>query len=49
MNVKQTPGQDAKTEIAISDRVYFAGGKQLGTGAIGGPSAQAGRIKDPRT
>jgi len=28
--------QDLKTEIAISDRVYFAGGKQFGTaGGIG--------------
>ena len=35
MNVKQALEQDPKTEIAISDRVYFAGGKQLGTAARG--------------
>ena len=31
MNVKQALEQDPKTEIAISDRVYFAGGRQFGT------------------
>jgi hypothetical protein len=35
MNVKQALEQDPKTEIAISDRVYFAGGKQFGTAAGG--------------
>ncbi len=35
MNVKQALEQDPKTEIAISDRVYFAGGKQFGTAARG--------------
>jgi len=35
MNVKQAVEQDPKTEIAISDRVYFAGGKQFGTASGG--------------
>ena len=37
MNVKQALEQDPKTEIAISDRVYFAGGKQFGTAGEIGP------------
>lgn len=41
MNVKQALEQDPKTEIAISDRVYFAGGKQFGT--AGGIGAGRGR------
>jgi hypothetical protein len=49
MNVKQALEQDPKTEIAISDRVYFAGGKQFGTaagfgaGRGGGGQARADR------
>lgn len=35
MNVSQALEEDPKTEIAISDRVYFAGGKQFGTGGAG--------------
>jgi hypothetical protein len=31
LNVRQALEEDPKTEIAISDRVYFAGGKQFGT------------------
>ena len=46
LTVKQALEQDPKTEIAISDRVYFAGGKQFGTsGGIGpgrGGSASRG-------
>jgi len=41
MNVKQALEQDPKTEIAISDRVYFAGGKQFGA-AGGGPGRGGG-------
>jgi hypothetical protein len=42
MNVKQVLEADPKTEIAISDRVYFAGGKQFGTagGGIGAGRAR---------
>jgi uncharacterized protein DUF3179 len=48
MNVKQALEQDPKTEIAISDRVYFAGGKQFGTGAPfgGGGQGRAGPNPD---
>ena len=35
LNVMQALEQDPKTEIAISDRVYFAGGKQFGTAGAG--------------
>lgn len=41
MNVSQAL-EDPKTEIAISDRIYFAGGKQFGT-AGGGFAAGRGR------
>jgi hypothetical protein len=41
MNVRQALERDPKTEIAISDRVYFAGGKQFGT--AGGGFGGAGR------
>jgi hypothetical protein len=37
MNVKEALEQDPKTEIAISDRVYFAGGRQFGTASGIGP------------
>jgi hypothetical protein len=45
MNVRQALEQDPKTEIAISDRVYFAGGKQFGTAAgfVAGPGGGQGR------
>ena len=44
MNVKQALEEDPKTEIAISDRVYFAGGKQFGTaGAVGRGGGGQGR------
>ena len=33
MNVNQALALDPKMDIAISDRVYFAGGRQLGTAA----------------
>ena len=46
MNVKQALEQDPKTEIAISDRVYFAGGKQFGT-AAGGLGPGRGRGQGP--
>jgi len=35
MNVRQALEEDPKTEIAISDRIYFAGGKQFGTASGG--------------
>jgi hypothetical protein len=43
MNVKQALEQDPKTEIAISDRVYFAGGKQFGTAGGIGPGRGRGQ------
>ena len=42
MDVKQALEQDPKTEIAISDRVYFAGGKQFGTAGAIGPDRSGG-------
>jgi len=48
MNVKQALEQDPKTEIAISDRVYFAGGKQFGTASGGiGPGRGGGGGQTP--
>jgi hypothetical protein len=53
MNVKQALEQDPKTEIAISDRVYFAGGRQFGTasgigrGGGGRGSGQTGAGPNP--
>lgn len=41
MNVAQALEMDPKMEIAISDRAYFAGGKQFGT--AGGVGAGRGR------
>src|SRR5947209_9094025 len=38
MNVKQALELDPKMQIAISDRVYFAGGRQFGTADGFGPS-----------
>ena len=35
MNVKQALAMDPKAQIAISDRIYFAGGRQFGS--AGGP------------
>jgi hypothetical protein len=43
MNVKQALEQDPKTDIAISDRVYFAGGKQFGTAGAIGPGRGRGQ------
>ena len=43
MNVKQALEQDPKTEIAISDRVYFAGGKQFGTAGATAPGRGRGQ------
>ena len=42
MNAKQALDLDPKTEIAISDRVYFAGGKQFGTAGGLGPGRGGG-------
>jgi hypothetical protein len=53
MNVKEALEQDPKTEIAISDRVYFAGGRQFGTasgigqGGGGRGSGQTGAGPNP--
>jgi hypothetical protein len=56
MNVKQALQMDPKMRIAISDRVYFAGGKQFGTAAGFGPGrgdgagrgGRGGRAGGPR-
>jgi hypothetical protein len=42
MNVRQALEQDPKTEIAISDRMYFAGGKQFGTAGGGFGAGRGG-------
>jgi hypothetical protein len=44
LSVRQALEQDLETEIAISDRIYFAGGKQFGTaGGFGGGGGGRGR------
>ena len=43
MTVTQALEQDPKMEIAISDRVYFAGGKQFGTAGGFGPGRGRGQ------
>ena len=40
MNVKQALEMDPQMEIAISDRVYFAGGRRFGTASGAGPPIQ---------
>lgn len=47
MNVKQALEMDAKTEIAISDRMYFAGGRQFGTASGLGPGGETGPRGSP--
>ncbi len=42
MNVKQALDMDPAMQIAISDRVYFAGGRRLGTASGFGPSRGGG-------
>jgi hypothetical protein len=42
MTVSQALEQDPKTEIAISDRIYFAGGKQFGTAGGGFGAGRGG-------
>lgn len=42
MNVAKALEMDPKMEIAISDRVYFAGGKQFGTASGFGPGRGGG-------
>src|SRR5262249_1353488 len=56
LNVKQAIQMDAKVRVAISDRMYFAGGKQFGTasgfglgrGAGSGRGERGGRAGGPR-
>lgn len=49
MNARQALEQDPKTEIAISDRIYFAGGKQFGTAGGGfGPGRGGGQGRADR-
>jgi uncharacterized protein DUF3179 len=45
MNVKQALAMDPKVRIAISDRIYFAGGRQFGT--AGGPPNGGTRAHGP--
>ena len=42
-NVKRALEQDPKTEIAISDRIYFAGGRQFGTAGATGAGGGRGQ------
>lgn len=42
MNAKQALAIDPKMQIAISDRVYFAGGRQFGFAGAGSPKVGAG-------
>jgi hypothetical protein len=42
MNVRQALEQDPKTEIAISDRIYFAGRKQFGNSGGGFGAGRGG-------
>jgi len=45
MNVKQALAMDPKIQIAISDRIYFAGGRQFGS--AGGPPNGGTRQNGP--
>lgn len=47
MNIKQALAMDPKTQIAISDRVYFAGGRQFGS--AGDPPAGGSRQNGPNS
>jgi hypothetical protein len=44
MDVKQALETDPAIQIAISDRVYFAGGRRFGTADGFGPNRGAGRV-----
>jgi hypothetical protein len=46
LNVKQALAMDPKMQIAISDRVYFAGGRQFGSAGAGSPGAGGGTRQD---
>jgi hypothetical protein len=48
MNVAKALEMDPKMEIAISDRVYFAGGKQFGTASGFGPGRGGGQGRTDR-
>ena len=43
MNAKRALDEDSSTQIAISDRIYFAGGHQLGTAGASGPAQGRGQ------
>jgi len=45
MNVKQALAMDPKIQVAISDRIYFAGGRQFGS--TGGPPNGGSRQNGP--
>ena len=45
MNVKQALAMDPKMQVAISDRTYFAGGRQMGS--AGGPPNGGTRANGP--
>ena len=45
MNVKQVLAMDSKMQVAISDRIYFAGGRQFGS--AGDPPNGGTRSKGP--
>src|SRR5689334_16228814 len=43
VNVQQALASDSQTRVAISDRPYVAGGRQMGTGPGGSGGVPAGR------
>jgi hypothetical protein len=47
MHVKQALAMDSKVQIAISDRIYFAGGRQFGSAGSPGAGGAASRASGP--
>jgi len=47
MHVKQALAMDSKMQVAISDRIYFAGGRQLGSAGSPGAGGAASRASGP--
>ncbi len=47
MNVKQALAMDPKVQVAISDRIYFAGGRQFGSAGSPGTGGAVSRVNGP--
>jgi len=47
MNVKQALAMDSKVQVAISDRIYFAGGRQFGSAGSPGTGGAVSRVNGP--